>query len=76
MILQGIILVGGLVTIFLLTRTAPRSRMWGCIVGAIVEPVWLVDSWLDDNWGIFVLGILYGILYVEGAVKAYVETRA
>lgn len=31
-----------------------------------MEPIWLWDAYLDKNWGIFILCIIYGILYLDG----------
>ena len=75
MIVQSIILIGGAITIYLLTRPDIRVRIIGCVFGLLVEPFWLYDAFVDGNWGIFILCVVYGLCYADGARKNYYEWK-
>ena len=68
-VLQYIILIGGGITIYLITRVSTRKRMYGYILGALIEPIWLWDAYLDHNWGIFLLCLVYTASYWDGFKK-------
>jgi len=44
-----------------------RFRRWGYVAGVASEPLWLYTSWVNGQWGVFLLSIVYGILWARGA---------
>jgi nicotinamide riboside transporter PnuC len=64
-ILQLIIAVLGIITIYLL---AEKKRA-GFMIGLISEPFWLWSSWNNKQWGIVFLCFVYAYLYWKGWKK-------
>lgn len=64
--IQLIILIGGALTIYLISRTSLYAKIIGFAVGFLIEPFWLYDAWVDGNWGIFILCIVYTVCYAQG----------
>lgn len=57
--IQAAILVLSGAAAFLATRGTPAALAWGCALGLLGQPFWLVSSWRNRQWGIFVLSLWY-----------------
>jgi len=65
-IIQGVLLVGSLVAVGLLTEGYVVA---GSLVGLATQPAWLYTTWTNKQWGIFVLSLCYSLMYLNGAMK-------
>lgn len=69
MIIQILIFTSACTAIALISRKEHWSR-WGYIIGIIGQPLWLYDSYGNNQWGIFVVSIWFLISYAQG-IKNY-----
>ena len=53
--------------------TSPRSqdedehrRRFACLFGVAGQPFWLYESFRSEQWGIFVLSIIYTFAWLRG----------
>jgi hypothetical protein len=67
--IQSILLVLGVVSIFLLSY--PHLMNWGFIVILLAQPVWLYETYIKKQWGIFILAIFYIISAMNGLLNFY-----
>lgn len=69
MIEQTVILVGGALTIFLLS--SPKTAWWGHLLGIFVEPFWFYAAFKASQWGVGILCAGYTLCYIRGVIKFY-----
>lgn len=43
-----------------------RARKYACVFGIIGQPFWLWASWQTQQWGIFIVSILYAAAWMRG----------
>ena len=56
------------ITIFGLTAImlVARKKKWGFVLGLISQPFYFITSYLNDQWGIFFLTIIYTGTWIYG----------
>lgn len=59
MIDQIAIAVCGITTVYLSQDHRPEARKWACIVGMVAQPFWMYATWEAQQWGMFLLSIVY-----------------
>lgn len=42
------------------------SRRWACIFGIVGQPFWFYAAWKAQQWGIFVVCVLYVLAWMKG----------
>jgi nicotinamide riboside transporter PnuC len=64
--LEAISQVG--ITIFGITAVflVAKKNKWGFVLGLISQPFWLMTSFLNKQWGIFILSIVYTFTWCFG----------
>jgi hypothetical protein len=72
--IQFLILILNALNMTLLSCKQARYRMWGGVVGCLGTPLWFYTTWQHEQWGFFILTIVYGIMYVRAIVNNR-ETR-
>lgn len=45
--------------------TTGRKKAWGWLIGVASEAVWALYAWEIGSWGLTVLCVVYGTLYVH-----------
>ena len=45
---------------------AESARRWACIFGMLGQPFWFYASLQAEQWGIFVVCILYALAWMKG----------
>ena len=70
-IAQGIITCTGCLSLYLMASQAPRVRMWAAIVGLCGEPFWLLTAYINGQWGVVALAVVYAVNWVRIAVINY-----
>lgn len=60
-IAQCVITVTGFTSLYLMASQAPRTRMYGGMVGLAGEPFWLLTAYLHEQWGVVALAIVYAV---------------
>ncbi len=56
------IAVFGIIAIILVAR----KNKWGFVFGLMSQPFWLISSFINKQWGIFILSIVYAGTWAYG----------
>lgn len=59
---QVFIAVFGLLAIFLVAR----KNRWGFVVGLLQQPLWFFTTFVNEQWGIFLLSFAYTVTWSYG----------
>jgi len=43
-----------------------KKNKWGFVLGLLSQPFWLLTSYLNNQWGVFFLSIIYTFSWVYG----------
>lgn len=43
-----------------------KKNKWGFVIGLISQPFWLVTSYLNKQWGVFILTVVYVFTWSYG----------
>jgi hypothetical protein len=66
MIAQIFIAVFGVTAVWLSQDSRIERRKWASIFGLLGQPFWFYAAWTTEQWGIFVLSIMYTISWLRG----------
>lgn len=75
MIAQIGIALFGVVAIWLSQATSESQRKYACLFGLCSQPFWFWSAYSAEQWGIFVLCVLYTVSWLRG-LKQYWFYRA
>lgn len=64
-ICQTGIVVLGLLSVFFVAR----KNIWGPICGLLSEPFWFWSSWQNEQWGIFLLSVVYTVMWTYAVFR-------
>ena len=67
--LQIVIVITSIVALVGITGKTIRSRYYGNLIGLLGQPFWVVTTMQNEQWGIFAVTIVYGVLYVRGVLN-------
>ena len=59
---QVAIAILGIGAIFLIAR----KNKWGFVIGLLSQPFWLITSYLNKQWGVFLLSVIYIGMWTYG----------
>lgn len=65
-LIQGAILLFSAAAVILLTAGSRRVQLAGCLAGLVGQPLWFYTTWLNGQWGIFALCLVYACFYIRG----------
>lgn len=71
-IIQIIIFASACGAIALISRKEHWNR-WGYIIGIIGQPLWIYDSYKNNQWGIFVVSVWFLISYAQGIRNYWIK---
>lgn len=66
MISQVGIVIFGLTAVFLSQQTELRLQRWAPVVGLVGQPFWFVATVSAEQWGMFLVVVLYTIVWAIG----------
>lgn len=66
MIAQIAIALTGVTAIWLSQSQSAQARRFACLFGLAGQPFWFYSAWQAEQWGIFVLCILYTVSWARG----------
>jgi hypothetical protein len=69
---QVMIALTGVPAVWLSQDTRAEWRKWACIFGLCGQPFWLYSAWSAQQWGIFLLCILYTFSWWKGFYNNWV----
>jgi hypothetical protein len=70
MICQIMITVLGVPAIFLLAR----DNKYGWLCGLLSQPFWFYTSYVNEQWGVFLLSFAYGFNWVYGFYRHFLKS--
>jgi hypothetical protein len=68
--LQISIAIVSFAAIALVASSGPAHR-WGFVVGLASQPLWIAATWRARQWGMFVLGIAYCGVWLQGIFNRF-----
>lgn len=74
-VIQILILIFSGVSIFMLSRKDIKYHLWGHVIGLAGQPLWVVTSYQNDQFGIQVLCIVFIYSYISGIRNCYAKRR-
>ena len=66
MIEQLAIAVFGVTAVFLSQDGRASWRRWAPVFGLLSQPFWFYATWRAEQWGVFVLSLLYAAAWAHG----------
>lgn len=70
-IVQTIILLASCVTISFLSTIKPY-RKWGFVAGTFMQPFWVYTSYINNQWGIFIVSLYFWFIYGQGIYNYFI----
>lgn len=67
--IQFLIAFTGITALLLLDAQSIRFKEWAGFVGLIGQPFWMYTAYQNDQWGIFVLSIIYALVWIRSIRK-------
>ncbi|WP_234197089.1 hypothetical protein [Pseudacidovorax sp. NFM-22] len=64
---QALILMCGATAAWLSQDQRPARSRWACLFGLASQPFFLLSTWRAEQWGMFLLAILYTAAWSKGA---------
>lgn len=65
-VVQAFILQMGAISILLLTDPTTRHRRMALWIGVLSQPFWLWATYSKNQWGMFILALVYTFSYMRG----------
>jgi hypothetical protein len=69
----------GVLAVWLSQSQRESWRRWACIFGLLGQPFWFYAAWKAQQWGVFLLCILYSYAWGRGVLthwlSPYLEAR-
>lgn len=72
-IIQVMIAVTGCLSLCLVTRENQKLNKWAPVVGLIGQPFWLYTSFIEGEWGIFILSVVYTLIWFDSLRKNWFQ---
>ena len=70
---QGIITCTGFLSLYLLASQEAKKRMYAGLVGLFGEPFWFFTAYVNGQYGVMLLVLVYGINWARIARSNYIE---
>ncbi len=70
-IAQSGIIVFGLIAIVLVAK----KNKWGFVFGLLSQPFWLLTSFINQQWGVFILSIAYTVVWIYGIYEWFYKGK-
>lgn len=67
LVCQVFISIFGILAIYLVAR----GNRWGFVVGLAQQPFWYITTYINDQWGIFILSFAYTFTWVYGVYRHF-----
>ncbi len=66
------IMVFGITAIILVAK----KNKWGFVVGLISQPFWFISSYINKQWGIFVVSVVYALTWIYGIYEWFFKDKS
>ena len=68
---QVVIFFFGVTAVFLVAR----KNKWGFVFGLLSQPFWFITSYINEQWGIFFVSILYFFTWIYGVYEWFYKDK-
>ena len=68
---QVAITILGISAIFLIAR----KNKWGFVIGLLSQPFWLLTSYINKQWGVFLLSVIYVGMWAYGIYEWFYKKK-
>jgi len=52
-----------------------KKNKWGFVFGLASQPFWLITSYLNKQWGVFILTIVYTFTWMFGIYEWFLKNE-
>ena len=52
-----------------------KKNKWGFVFGLLSQPFWLITSFVNKQWGVFFLSIVYTFTWIFGIYEWFFKTK-
>jgi hypothetical protein len=66
---QWAIAVTGSLSSWMIHDDRKSWRLWACIFAIVGQPFWFWAAWTANQWGIFVMDVVYSLGWLKGFLK-------
>ena len=69
--LQVFIALFGVAAVFLSQSESQKCQKYACVFGLLGQPLWLINAWQLELWGMFVLAVVYSAAWGFGFARLW-----
>ena len=66
MLIQLMIAATGITAIFLTQAESTQWQRYACLFGLAGQPFWIVETYQNEQWGIFIVSLFYTLAWLKG----------
>jgi hypothetical protein len=63
----------GVTAVFLSQSHELRIRKYACLFGMASQPFWFYATWKAEQWGIFILCVMYAVCWAIGIYRFWIK---
>lgn len=52
-----------------------KKNKWGFVLGLLSQPFWFITSYLNQQWGVFILSIVYTFSWCFGIYEWFLKKK-
>jgi len=68
---QIAIIIFGISSIILVAR----KNKWGFVLGLLAQPFWFITSYINKQWGVFLVAFVYSITWAYGIYEWFYKNK-
>jgi hypothetical protein len=68
---QAVITCTGFLSLYLMASQEAKVRMYAGLVGLFGEPFWFFTAYINEQYGILILVLIYGVNWIRLAYSNY-----
>ena len=46
-----------------------KKNKWGFVLGLAAQPFWFITSFINQQWGVFIVGFIYTLSWIFGVYE-------
>ncbi|KKP32936.1 MAG: hypothetical protein A2312_00695 [Candidatus Staskawiczbacteria bacterium RIFOXYB2_FULL_32_9] len=51
-----------------------KKNKWGFVVGFLSQPFWIITSYINKQWGVFFISVIYTFVWAFGIYEWFYKT--
>ncbi|MBI2599505.1 nicotinamide mononucleotide transporter [Candidatus Daviesbacteria bacterium] len=52
-----------------------KKNKWGFVAGLLAQPFWFITSYLNHQWGVFLVSLIYSISWIYGIYQWFFKNQ-